>query len=152
MPIKFVLRMGDISAGNWGRCSWQQWCRECIIQTGVYCTRCLKGSSLTLFQLLQVSRPLLERSFHRKIQSRKVFTHRESFDTIIAKTEEKLSKVRVYIVLIEYCVFTHTTSPLIYLDYGCFLCVLVPNRLQTILCRSSTKSHTTFITTIYWRA
>lgn len=41
----------------------------------------------------QVSRPLLERSFHRKVQSRKVFTHRESFDTIIAKTEEKLSKV-----------------------------------------------------------
>uniref|UniRef100_A0A336K301 CSON012985 protein n=1 Tax=Culicoides sonorensis TaxID=179676 RepID=A0A336K301_CULSO len=43
----------------------------------------------------QVSRPLLERSFHRKIQSRKVFTHRESFDTIIAKTEEKLSKCRI---------------------------------------------------------
>lgn len=43
--------------------------------------------------LLQVARPLLERSFHRKVQSRKIFTHRESFDTIIAKTEEKLSKV-----------------------------------------------------------
>ncbi|XP_044736642.1 uncharacterized protein LOC123298621 [Chrysoperla carnea] len=42
----------------------------------------------------QVSRPLLERSFHRKIQSRKVFTHRESFETIISKTEEKLSKCR----------------------------------------------------------
>ncbi|VEN64189.1 unnamed protein product [Callosobruchus maculatus] len=42
----------------------------------------------------QVSRPLLERSFHRKIQSRKVFTHRESFETIIAKTEEKLAKCR----------------------------------------------------------
>lgn len=41
----------------------------------------------------QVARPLLERSFHRKVQSRKIFTHRESFDTIIAKTEEKLSKV-----------------------------------------------------------
>ncbi|XP_063929372.1 uncharacterized protein LOC135141810 isoform X4 [Zophobas morio] len=42
----------------------------------------------------QVSRPLLERSFHRKIQSRKVFTHRESYETIIAKTEEKLVKCR----------------------------------------------------------
>lgn len=41
----------------------------------------------------QVSRPLLERSFHRKIQSRKVFTHRESYETIISKTEEKLTKV-----------------------------------------------------------
>ncbi|ERL91639.1 hypothetical protein D910_08968 [Dendroctonus ponderosae] len=41
----------------------------------------------------QVSRPLLERSFYRKMQSRKVFAHRESYETIIAKTEEKLAKV-----------------------------------------------------------
>ncbi|XP_068082354.1 F-BAR and double SH3 domains protein 1-like [Anabrus simplex] len=42
----------------------------------------------------QVSRPLLERSFHRKIQSRKVFTHRESYETILTKTEDKLVKCR----------------------------------------------------------
>lgn len=42
----------------------------------------------------QVSRPLLERSFHRKIQSRKVFTHRESYETILSKTEDKLAKCR----------------------------------------------------------
>lgn len=42
----------------------------------------------------QVSRPLLERTFHRKIQSRKVFTHRESYETILTKTEEKLAKCR----------------------------------------------------------
>lgn len=41
----------------------------------------------------QVSRPLVERSFHRKIQSRKVFTHRESYETILTKTEDKLAKV-----------------------------------------------------------
>lgn len=51
----------------------------------------------------QVARPLLERSFHRKVQSRKIFTHRESFDTIIAKTEEKLSKVSENPIL--ECVF-----------------------------------------------
>lgn len=42
----------------------------------------------------QISRPLLERSFHRKIQSRKVFQQRESYETIISKTEEKLAKCR----------------------------------------------------------
>jgi hypothetical protein len=42
----------------------------------------------------QVSGPLLERSFHRKIQSRKVFTHRQSYETILTKTEEKLAKVQ----------------------------------------------------------
>jgi len=51
--------------------------------------------------MLQVSRPMLDKSFHRKVQSRKIFTHRESFETIIAKTEEKLSKV--CIVLRESC-------------------------------------------------
>ncbi|KAL5288901.1 hypothetical protein ACFFRR_009227 [Megaselia abdita] len=43
----------------------------------------------------QVSRPMLDKSFHRKVQSRKLFSHRESFETIIAKTEEKLSKCRM---------------------------------------------------------
>ncbi|XP_049845152.1 uncharacterized protein LOC126297890 isoform X5 [Schistocerca gregaria] len=42
----------------------------------------------------QVARPLLERTFHRKIQSRKVFTHRESFEVILAKAEDKLAKCR----------------------------------------------------------
>ncbi|KAK8392919.1 hypothetical protein O3P69_013145 [Scylla paramamosain] len=41
-----------------------------------------------------VSRPLIEKTFFRKIQSRKVFTHRESFDTILAKTEDMLKKCR----------------------------------------------------------
>lgn len=57
---------------------------------------------------MQVARPLLERSFHRKVQSRKVFTHRESFETIVAKTEEKLSKCRI-----EYkqCFSAHRQNP-----------------------------------------
>ena len=47
-----------------------------------------------------VSRPLLEKTFHMKIQSRKVFTHRESFETILAKTEDMLVKV-----IYSICVF-----------------------------------------------
>lgn len=43
----------------------------------------------------QVSRPLVERSFHRKLQSRKVFAHREGYEAIITKTEETLTKVRL---------------------------------------------------------
>ncbi|XP_077292227.1 uncharacterized protein LOC143915436 isoform X2 [Arctopsyche grandis] len=42
----------------------------------------------------QVSRPMVERTFYRKLQSRKVFAHRESYETIISKTEEKLTKCR----------------------------------------------------------
>ncbi|EAT42175.1 AAEL006278-PA [Aedes aegypti] len=56
----------------------------------------------------QVSRPLLERSFYRKVQSRKVFTHRESFDTIISKTEEKLSKCRIDY---KQCFIAHRQNP-----------------------------------------
>lgn len=43
--------------------------------------------------LFQVSEPILNKTFHRKVQSKKVFTHRDSFDVIIAKTEEKLAQV-----------------------------------------------------------
>lgn len=35
---------------------------------------------------------LLEKTFHRKVQSRKIFLHRESFETILAKAEELLNK------------------------------------------------------------
>ena len=41
-----------------------------------------------------VSRPLLEKTFHMKIQSRKVFTNRESYENLLAKTEDMLVKVR----------------------------------------------------------
>ncbi|CAN7950413.1 unnamed protein product, partial [Ixodes pacificus] len=35
---------------------------------------------------------LLEKTFHRKVQSRKIFQHRESFETILVKAEELLNK------------------------------------------------------------
>ncbi|GIX95235.1 uncharacterized protein CEXT_731401 [Caerostris extrusa] len=40
----------------------------------------------------QVGMMLLEKTFHRKIQSRKIFLHRESFETILSKAEELLNK------------------------------------------------------------
>lgn len=46
---------------------------------------------------LQVSEPLLAKTFHRKVQSKKIFTHRESFEAIIAKTEEKLAQVMYFV-------------------------------------------------------
>lgn len=50
--------------------------------------------SVYIFFHFKVSEPILAKTFHRKVQSKKVFTSRESFDTIIAKTEEKLAQVR----------------------------------------------------------
>ena len=42
------------------------------------------------------------------MQSRKVFTHRESFETIVAKTEEKLSKCRIDY---KQCYNAHRQNP-----------------------------------------
>lgn len=56
----------------------------------------------------QVSRPMLDKSFHRKVQSRKIFTHRESFETIITKTEEKLAKCRLDY---KQCYLAHRQNP-----------------------------------------
>jgi len=39
-----------------------------------------------------VARTLLEKTFHMKIQSRKVFSQRESYETMLAETEDILSK------------------------------------------------------------
>ncbi|KAK0088579.1 hypothetical protein PV325_011499 [Microctonus aethiopoides] len=43
----------------------------------------------------QISRPAMESSFHRKLQSRKVFAHREAYEQVVSKTEEKLQRARV---------------------------------------------------------
>lgn len=42
----------------------------------------------------QISRPLLDRSFYRKVQSRKVFGQRDSLEVILQKAEDKLGKVQ----------------------------------------------------------
>ncbi|XP_043668477.1 uncharacterized protein LOC122629283 isoform X2 [Vespula pensylvanica] len=42
----------------------------------------------------QLSRPTIEASFHRKFQSRKVFSYREGYEQEIAKSEEKLQRAR----------------------------------------------------------
>lgn len=41
----------------------------------------------------EVAKPLVENTFYRKIEARKVFAHRESFESIISKAEEQLKKV-----------------------------------------------------------
>ncbi|XP_044580368.1 uncharacterized protein LOC123262257 isoform X3 [Cotesia glomerata] len=43
----------------------------------------------------QISRPAQEACFYRKIQSRKVFAHREAYEQVVSKTEEKLQRARV---------------------------------------------------------
>ncbi|XP_012252079.2 uncharacterized protein LOC105683778 isoform X2 [Athalia rosae] len=43
----------------------------------------------------QLARPTQEASFHRKIQSRKIFAHREAYEQVVSKTEEKLQRARV---------------------------------------------------------
>ncbi|BET02285.1 Hypothetical protein NTJ_15102 [Nesidiocoris tenuis] len=42
----------------------------------------------------QVSRHTLERTFHRKLEARKLLAHRENLDNVIAKSEDNLSKLR----------------------------------------------------------
>ncbi|XP_023290442.1 uncharacterized protein LOC105704069 isoform X2 [Orussus abietinus] len=42
----------------------------------------------------QISRPTLEATFHRKLQSRKVFSHREAYEQVVGKAEEKLQRAR----------------------------------------------------------
>ncbi|XP_031637064.1 uncharacterized protein LOC116349649 isoform X3 [Contarinia nasturtii] len=56
----------------------------------------------------QVSEPILAKTFHRKVQSKKVFIHRESFDAILAKTDEKLAQCRMEY---KHCYIAHRQQP-----------------------------------------
>ncbi|CAB4067311.1 unnamed protein product [Lepeophtheirus salmonis] len=40
-----------------------------------------------------ISRPLLEKTFHMKIQSRKVFNHRESFESVLGKNRRNANQM-----------------------------------------------------------
>ncbi|EFN66252.1 SH3 and cysteine-rich domain-containing protein 2, partial [Camponotus floridanus] len=55
------------------------------------------ASHLDLAAVLQqqLSRPTLEASFHRKLQSKKVFVHRDAYEQVVSKTEEKLQRARL---------------------------------------------------------
>lgn len=89
----------------------------------------------------QVSRPLLERSFHRKIQSRKVFTHRDSYEAIMAKTEEKLAKVRWCVDIAATSCRWFKKNRLFRSNNHTFLCVVI------FQCRQDYKSaYLTYLT------
>lgn len=49
----------------------------------------------------QISRPLLDRSYYRKVQSRKVFSQRDTLELTLQKAEDKLAKVN-YTILMYY--------------------------------------------------
>ena len=95
-----------------------------------------------------VSRPLLEKTFHMKIQSRTVFLHRESFDSILDKTEQMLLKVSTFWIWIWkiYYVWEQLQQPIVFFKctdgfhrdelekkpYGTLLCV--------VLCKSDANA------------
>lgn len=42
----------------------------------------------------QVARPLIDGTFHRKLEARKIFQHREQLEAALDKTAQQLDKVR----------------------------------------------------------
>jgi hypothetical protein len=45
----------------------------------------------------KLGQTLLEKTFHRKIQSRKIFVHRELYEGILSKADEALQKVSLFL-------------------------------------------------------
>lgn len=42
----------------------------------------------------QVSRPMIDGTFHRKLEARKIFQHREQLENALEKASQQLDKVR----------------------------------------------------------
>jgi hypothetical protein len=66
--------------------SWDQWMSD-VLQDSLGHTEIASVLGRT------VARTLLEKTFHMKIQSRKVFTQRENYEGLLANTEDNLTKV-----------------------------------------------------------
>jgi len=65
--------------------SWDQWMADCMQDSACH-------TEIASVLGRAVARTLLEKTFHMKIQSRKVFSQRESFESLLAQTEDRLSK------------------------------------------------------------
>jgi len=65
--------------------AWEQWMGD-VMQDSA----CHTEMSSVLDRA--VARPLLEKTFHMKIQSRKVFAQRESFERLLSESEDQLAK------------------------------------------------------------
>jgi len=68
--------------------AWEQWMAD-VMQDSA----CHTEISAALGR--NVAKPLLEKTFHMKIQSRKVFTQREAFERIIAENEDLTTKSHI---------------------------------------------------------
>jgi len=68
--------------------AWEQWMAD-VMQDSA----CHTEISAALGR--DIAKPLLEKTFHMKIQSRKVFTQREAFERLIAENEDHTTKSHV---------------------------------------------------------
>jgi len=65
--------------------SWDQWMADTMQDSACH-------TEIASVLGRAVARTLLEKTFHMKIQSRKVFSQRESYEALLAESEEKLAK------------------------------------------------------------
>jgi len=68
--------------------AWEQWMADVMQDAD-----CHTEISAALGR--NVAKPLLEKTFHMKIQSRKVFSQRESFEKLVAENEDRTSKSHI---------------------------------------------------------
>ncbi len=50
----------------------------------------------------QVSRPMIDGTFHRKLEARKIFQHREQLENALEKASQQLDKVRAVLYILLY--------------------------------------------------
>ena len=62
-----------------------------------------------------VSTPLIEKTFHMKVQARKLFAHREGCEVILGKADDQLTKVFCDLQLFGFEVIWHGST------IGCIL-------------------------------
>lgn len=69
--------------------------------------------NISKYRFVYFQEPILAKTFHRKVQSKKIFIHRENFDAIIANTEEQLAQVWYTL----YTIYSYSSNKSIFKCY-----------------------------------
>jgi hypothetical protein len=95
--LKFLsLYIIDRPNGNYGLFQvWETLLQEVEVDSAVVAdiANCLNR---------QVSRPMIDGTFHRKLEARKIFQHREQLENALEKASQQLDKVRAVLYILLY--------------------------------------------------
>ena len=98
VDILLLLFVHDRPNGTYGLFQvWETLLQEVEVDSAV-------GADIANCLNRQVSRPMIDGTFHRKLEARKIFQHREQLENALEKASQQLDKVRTVTCIIIFSI------------------------------------------------